>query len=607
MFVDPIRGARGLLVATAVFTVGACSDPNLDTDLRPDGPPEVLAVLVMNDPAAQLRETATYCAPDDAKRPNLVGLPDFTTFEVCDQDKSVAAPMVTDAYPDNWYVRVMFDELLNPNIEKLEEIIDPETGDGTGTYEGHIADTHPVTLECESVNGGMINVEYDGYYSPSGNSITWPLGPSLVIKPNHPELVATNKMCQVTLTDAIKDKQGEKVPANELGPYAFQIAPITPIFLDPSDSGDPDAPTEIDALQVYYDNFYVQFNTDNMDPASIGCDDGTGADECEFTLTDVAANTVLDDVNELYSYSYYPQGAKSEYGFGPYAPVETEKTYTFQLKEGGKVLDHCGVETTFPAPIVGLSKVTFTTNPFDFKSSNFGNGDTVSALKKPSLQFNNVIDNQSLTEGSEYTLSPAPEAPTIGSSTFNDGDFLFLGNYRPGQEYTLTLKDGATVVDAFGKTYTQSGDKAIKWTVAPIALTGTSPADGDTSTKATTGSLTKVSISFNQSMNPASITSDEWSVVDADGNAVAFNATVTTAIDPNTGNPTCNPDGTSTSCTLVFTSTAALAAGDYTFTLKKDTNIDDVLASPTVYTQAADRVITFTVAEATPSDPVQCL
>ena len=131
------------------------------------------------------------------------------------RDDDVAAPasMVTDAYPDGWYIRVMFDELLDPDIEELEEIEDPDTGEGTGTYYGTIANTKPVTLECESINGGMVNVEYDGYYSPAGNQITWPLGPSLVIKPNHPELIATNKMCRVTLKENIVDKSGDKVPA----------------------------------------------------------------------------------------------------------------------------------------------------------------------------------------------------------------------------------------------------------------------------------------------------------------------------------------------------------------------------------------------------------
>jgi hypothetical protein len=600
MFFDSVRGARRVLVATTVLTAGACSDPDLGTQLRPEGPPEVLAVLVMNDPAAQLKESPTFCKTGDKKRPTVVGLPDFTTFSVCDADPSIAAPMVMDAYPDNWYIRVMFDELLDPDVERLTEILNPDTGEGTGTYEGHLAGTRPVNLQCESVNGGgMVDVEYDGYYSPSGNAITWPLGPSLVIKPNHPELVATTKKCQVTLTNVIKDKQGEQVPSDQLGPYAFHIAPITPILIDPSESGDPDAPTEVDAFYLLSDGIYVLFNTDGIDEDSLSCDDDDGnggMKNCEFGFAEVGGAAIPDDATTSSALS----GA--EYAFSPVnlptdPPLETQKTYTFELREGAKVKDRCSVETTFGAPSPATnSKVTFTTNPFDFKRSSFGNGDTVTALRKPSLVFNNVIDLASL-DAAEYTLTPAPEQLTVGTST--KADLYFSGNYRPGTMYTLTLKAGATVQDYYGATYTQSGDKTIMWTVAPIAITSTSPANNGMVAQGTTNT---VRVSFNQSMAEASIAASEWEVTNANGDVVPFSPTVSRS--------GCNPNGSSTTCALVFESIAQLPLGDYTFTLKAGATIDDVLTPPTTYTQTADRVIDFTVVPAntppTPT-PIQCL
>src|SRR5262249_31085055 len=157
-------------------------DPVQDTDLRPEGPPDVLSVLVMTDASSQLIEKATYCRPGDAKRPAQVGLPDVTIQDVCPADLSVDADEVVNAYPDGWYVRIMFDELLDTSIEELKPILDSDGAD-TGTFEGSIKASHPVDLKCESVNGGMINVDYDGYYQPAGNRVTWPLGPSLVIKP----------------------------------------------------------------------------------------------------------------------------------------------------------------------------------------------------------------------------------------------------------------------------------------------------------------------------------------------------------------------------------------------------------------------------------------
>src|SRR5678815_3298694 len=101
------RRTHGVLVATlGALALGACEDPNENTELRPEGPPDVLSVLVLSDATTQLYETATYCRPNDEKRPSLVGLPDFTTQQVCDTDLSKGADMVTNAYPDGWYVRI---------------------------------------------------------------------------------------------------------------------------------------------------------------------------------------------------------------------------------------------------------------------------------------------------------------------------------------------------------------------------------------------------------------------------------------------------------------------------------------------------------------------
>jgi hypothetical protein len=145
--------------------------------------------------------------------------------------------------------------------------------------------------------GAMVNVDYDGYYSPSGNRITWPLGPSLVIKPNDPTLVATNTECQITIKDNVTDKHGEAVPAGDRGPFKFKIAPIKVIAIDPAD--DPEFDDPIDALQIYFDNPYIQFNT-NVTLSSLCPDkgkknamgatipDGLCDDEQVFSITDVA-------------------------------------------------------------------------------------------------------------------------------------------------------------------------------------------------------------------------------------------------------------------------------------------------------------------------------
>ncbi|MBA3456638.1 MAG: hypothetical protein H0T42_26350 [Deltaproteobacteria bacterium] len=598
--------------AAGVLMLGACDDPTQNTGLRPEGPPDVLAVLVLTDAAAQLYETATYCRPGDEKRPTQVGLPDFTLSQICDADPSVPAPMVTGAYPDGWYVRIMFDELLDPEIEELVEILDPDTGEGTDTFSGTIANTQPVILECESVAGGFVEVPYDGYYSPAGNAVTWPLGPALVIKPDEPRAIATNKTCRIRLRDNITDKSGNQVPEDQRGPYEFKIAPITPIDMTPAD-GD-----EIDAfvLSPNGDNVYVHFNT-SIDPTS-WCDDGVGMDECEFTFTPVdtgvcdnAAGTgsgtycVIGTACSTAGETCMPAGAEaftstalgltdSEYLFYPLAPVQTEKEYTFAFKQGGKIKDRCGVETTFGAPSVDdLTQATYTTLPFDLNTILPGNGDTVSALRKPELAFNNVIDVSSLIPG-EYTITPAPSTASVASPSENNA--LFAGHYAPGTMYTFNLIANATVEDAFGKVWTNPAAESITWTTSALAITSISPANNGTSTKATPASSTRISISFNQSMLPGSL--------DPATEMVLTSTTNTTPIP--LGAVTISGCAvTSTTCSLRADTVSPLSPGTYKFTLKAGATVSDVLTPANVYTQAADRSVTFKVVEA--AAPVVCL
>src|SRR5205085_1384889 len=135
-------------------------------------------------------------------RPGLVGLPDFTTTTLCPVDINEDATMATDASPDTFYVRIMFDELLNPSIETLDPILD-DNGLETGSFTGSLRDSLPVSLKCLGVDGIMHDIAYDGYYSPSGNAVTWPVGPSLVIKPAHNVTIPSNADCEVSIKDGI--------------------------------------------------------------------------------------------------------------------------------------------------------------------------------------------------------------------------------------------------------------------------------------------------------------------------------------------------------------------------------------------------------------------
>lgn len=581
MFVDPTRGrSQGFaLVAAAagVLALGACNDPEQNTNLRPDGDPEVLAVLVMNDAANQLVESATYCAPNDNKRPNIVGLPDFTAPNVCPDDLAKGADEVTNAYPDGWYIRIMFDELLDPSIEELTEIIDPDTMEG-GTYTGSIANTHPVKLECESVGGGFVEVAYDGYYSPAGNAVTWPLGPSLVIKPNEPTSIATGKSCRVTINDNVVDKTGNKVPSTQRGAYNFKIAPLTVLAIDPSD--DPQGESPVDASLLYIDDgggVTLTFNS-FVDPSSV-CDEGGANDECEFTFSPDMGGVgggALDDTN---------------LGYGSLDPVKPKTAYTGSLKAGSKFTDRCGVVTTFGAPSVADNTlVHITTNEFKLSATSPSTGDTVSAMKKPTLIFTNEVDAATFVDPGDYSISPPPETPTL----VDGGSALLLGGYyKLNTDYTVTIKAGAMITDLTGAVYTQTAAKTITYKTQPAITVGTAPADLATLTRAGATSSLGVTLTFNQAMDAASLLPTEYSL------------TSTQVIPALTVTPT-GCGAASTSCS--FKIAGLLLPGDYTFTLKAGTTINDKLTPSSTYTQAADKVIHFTVKNAaTAPPPVTCL
>lgn len=225
----------------------------------------MLSVLVMNDQVDFFFESATFCATGDEKRPGFVGTP-FGPTILCPEDLSMSPDPVTDAgsggaEPTSWYVRIMFDELLDPTIEDLLPVLDPATMEPTGLFTGSLASTQPVILSC----GGQA-VEYDGYYSPSGNNVTWPVGPSLFIQPTTPQAVATSSTCTVELKENVVDKAGNPVPAAQrANNYTWDIAALD--FL---------ASTPAPAKKVC--------SSDAMETCDVAADCTTVGDTCDFDL-----------------------------------------------------------------------------------------------------------------------------------------------------------------------------------------------------------------------------------------------------------------------------------------------------------------------------------
>jgi hypothetical protein len=271
------RFTIAMAVVLSAGVLPGCADPDLPTDLRKDGPPNVTAVMVMSDlrtgvdpgfpqgplDLSRLIETATHCRLNDEKRPGLVDLPTERTTQVCPDD--LRMPSLTEgtaeAAPPDWFVRIVFDKLLDPDVEDLVPQLDA-SGKPTGVMLGTLANTQPVTLTC---NGSA--VPYGGYYVPNGNRVSWPLGPALYIQPLDPMSVPTGATCEVGIKDIVHNKQGASVPADQRS-FTFQIAPMRLRFSVPAPSSDNSDMTALDpATPVKF--YWTAAFTTMPDPAEI--------------------------------------------------------------------------------------------------------------------------------------------------------------------------------------------------------------------------------------------------------------------------------------------------------------------------------------------------
>jgi hypothetical protein len=238
---QPISRACWLLATAVPLALsGACSDPELASELDADGPPEVLEVNVASesapaDPNGNAIEAAAFCRPGDEFKVNTLYCPLRRNGE----NKPIAgarelAEPLLDATPIGWHARFIFSELLDPSIEALIE--------EDGVVTGSLAESQPFALTCDGAE-----VAYDGWLDPTGNHLSYPPGPSLVVRPL--EFTATGTMCEVSLREGVvTDKDGEAVPGDHLGPYSFGIAVMAIGEPDPADGTegvDPAAPISI--------------------------------------------------------------------------------------------------------------------------------------------------------------------------------------------------------------------------------------------------------------------------------------------------------------------------------------------------------------------------
>jgi hypothetical protein len=305
-------------------------------------------VLASDDASgAGIVETATFCKLNDAKRPGLIPANPDGPAQVCQDDLKVGADEVADVVPVGWYVRFQFDELLNPNIEDLLPIIDSK-GNNTGTFKGSLTNTQPVTITC-----GGVDVAYDGYYDPSGNSYTWPVGPSLFITPDDTSTIAAGTECQVTLKpDVVADKDGNRVPADQIGPYKFKIADLALASTDPAPPKDPSKPSTISPTAPLIATFNATIDLASLSPAEVtilsgvkSCTDMTGSVAAMATiaahLVDPTDPTSVDQTSiEISDAAGTAANAKNAW--------LASTTYLITFAAGADVKDLAGATATLP-------------------------------------------------------------------------------------------------------------------------------------------------------------------------------------------------------------------------------------------------------------------
>ncbi len=273
-----------LAVGVGMIAAGGCTDAVKNTELRPEGPPEVLQVLV-HERAGGGTE------------------PRMAFGEHPDVDPTVDDHDVTDAVAgDGQRIRFVVDELLLGNA--LEQVLcadDTWSDVAVGSEREDIArcagsDLSKCTAVCVGVgimdaNGdrsidatqlidGIASLSCDGvnvpanieqsYYQPSGNQLVPAgplglegLGPALVIVPSAP--LPTGARCGIELSGAVVDRDGIQPCAaaggrcepGDLSAIDFGVEPLLALASEPRDGSEGVAPSAESATATFHMNVPV--------------------------------------------------------------------------------------------------------------------------------------------------------------------------------------------------------------------------------------------------------------------------------------------------------------------------------------------------------------
>lgn len=200
-----------LVMSTAVMA--GCGEAGNESELDTAGPPRVTVVTVITEAG----EVPAYCVGPEEDKISVVCLDAVGNYAFDPAQPVEGVPLALEA-------RVVFNELLD--ADRAEELVQRTDPDGTPFTRGTLEDSQPVVLTC---NG--MPVEYDGYYNPSGNHLSLPPGPSLVVQAVSP--VPAGATCQVEVKRGesspgfgVFDKSGNPVSDDERGPFEFRTAAL---------------------------------------------------------------------------------------------------------------------------------------------------------------------------------------------------------------------------------------------------------------------------------------------------------------------------------------------------------------------------------------------
>ncbi len=308
-----------LAVGLGILAAGCLSEPDLKTNLRPEGDPEVLAVLAIDSGGA---EAAAFCkyvgATLDEKGPGLV-----QGVQICPTAQAdFTAPAELD--PLGWGIRIMFDELLRgDDVETLDcDLDDDGAADDPLICEGHIDTTLPLTMDC-----GGTSITYDGYYYPNGNKESFPVGPAIVAF-SFDTSIATGTPCTITINPVVKDKDGNTVATGAgLGTFNTKLQDLTVVGTDPED-----AEAVEDRGVIAGDGAIVFGFNALIDEASIAAAD--------FEIVDSAGAVVASDFAVA-------DNAIEIFGAAALAPGQ----YTARLNSGAVIAEVNGGDLTLAADV----------------------------------------------------------------------------------------------------------------------------------------------------------------------------------------------------------------------------------------------------------------